>query len=44
MNAFKEEFEPLLVKKETVSGIIGKTQGVSKANKPPKNPKMSKFK
>ena len=29
---------PPLVKKLTVSGIIGKTQGVSKANKPPKNP------
>ena len=34
--------EPLLlsflVKKLTVSGIIGKTQGVNKASKPPKNP------
>ena len=29
----------LLVKNETVSGIIGKTQGVSKAIKPPKKPK-----
>ena len=30
----------LLVKKLTVIGIIGKTQGVSKAAKPPKKPAM----
>ena len=29
---------PLLVKNETVNGIIGNTQGVSKAINPPKNP------
>ena len=28
------------VKKETVSGIMGKTQGVSKAMKPPNNPRI----
>ena len=32
-------FSDCLVKKETVNGIIGKTQGVSKANKPPTKPK-----
>ena len=31
-------FSAFLVKKETVSGIIGKTHGVSNATKPPKNP------
>ena len=44
INAFKEEFEPLFVKNETVNGIIGKTHGVNKANKPPKKPRISKFK
>ena len=29
---------PCLVKKDTVNGIIGNTQGVSKAIKPPKKP------
>ena len=29
----------LLVKKETVTGIIGKTHGVTSAINPPKNPK-----
>jgi hypothetical protein len=33
-----------LVKKETVKGIIGNTQGVSKAIKPPKNPKRKMVK
>jgi hypothetical protein len=28
------------VKKETVNGIIGKTQGVSKPIKPPRNPRI----
>ena len=28
------------VKKLTVSGIIGKTQGVSSARKPPRNPRI----
>ena len=31
-------FPDCFVKKETVSGIIGKTQGVSKAIKPPNTP------
>jgi hypothetical protein len=31
-----------LVKKETVKGIIGNTQGVSKATKPPRNPIKNK--
>ena len=31
-------FSVLLVKKETVNGTIGNTQGVRKANKPPTNP------
>src|SRR5690625_6902442 len=31
----------LLVKKDTVSGIIGNTQGVSKAMNPPINPKKN---
>ena len=30
-----------LVKKETVTGIIGNTQGVIKAMSPPKNPKTN---
>lgn len=29
-----------LVKNETVSGIIGNTQGVNNAKSPPKNPKI----
>jgi hypothetical protein len=29
-----------LVKKETVNGIMGKTQGVSKAMNPPNNPRI----
>ena len=29
------------VKKDTVTGIIGKTQGVIKAIKPPKNPNIN---
>ena len=33
----------LLVKNETVNGIIGKTQGVSKAIKPPKKPRKNKL-
>ncbi|MEO5967285.1 MAG: hypothetical protein ABIP69_03415 [Ferruginibacter sp.] len=32
-----------LVKKETVSGIIGNTHGVSKAIKPPKKPSRNKL-
>jgi hypothetical protein len=32
-----------LVKKETVSGIIGNTQGVSSAINPPKNPIKNKL-
>ena len=32
-------FLDCLVKNDTVKGIIGKTQGVNKANKPPMNPK-----
>ena len=31
------------VKKETVSGTIGNTQGVSNANNPPKNPRKKIF-
>ena len=31
----------LLVKKETVTGIIGKTHGVTNAINPPKNPKKN---
>ena len=31
----------LLVKKETVTGIIGNTQGVISAIKPPKNPRRN---
>src|SRR5258705_806332 len=31
---------PCFVKKETVSGIMGKTQGVNKAMNPPSNPKI----
>ena len=31
---------PCLVKKETVSGIIGKTQGVSNAINPPIKPRI----
>ena len=31
----------LLVKKLTVSGIIGNTQGVSNANNPPKKPRIN---
>ena len=30
-----------MVKKETVKGIIGNTQGVSNANRPPTNPKRN---
>ena len=36
--------ELLLVKNETVKGIIGKTQGVKRANNPPINPRINKFK
>ena len=36
---FERELD-CLVKKLTVIGIIGKTQGVSKANKPPPKPLM----
>ena len=44
--ALNEELDcaVLFVKNETVSGIIGKTQGVSRANKPPKNPRINKSK
>ena len=34
---------PFLVKKLTVSGIIGNTHGVSSANNPPKNPSPKIF-
>ena len=34
----------LLVKNETVNGIIGKTHGVRSANKPPINPSINRFK
>src|SRR5690554_985656 len=34
-------FSALLVKKETVNGIIGNTQGVSNAIRPPMNPKKN---
>ena len=33
------EFLAFLVKKLTVSGIIGKTHGVSSAKSPPRNPR-----
>ena len=33
----------LLVKNETVNGIIGKTHGVRSANKPPINPSINRF-
>ena len=36
---FVTELVSFLVKKLTVNGIIGKTQGVSKASKPPKIPR-----
>ena len=36
-------FPPFLVKKLTVKGIIGNTQGVKRANKPPRNPKPKIF-
>ena len=35
---FEELFLVCLVKKLTVRGTIGKTQGVKRANKPPKKP------
>lgn len=34
-------FAAPLIKKETVSGIIGKTQGVKRAINPPKKPKIN---
>ena len=46
VNAFKTPFEidvACFKKNETVKGIIGKTQGVSKAKKPPIKPRKKIF-
>ena len=37
-------FSDCFVKKDTVNGIIGKTQGVSSANKPPTKPRKKMLK
>jgi|TARA_X000000368_G_C22836796_1_gene625816 hypothetical protein len=39
-----EEDVDFFRKNETVRGIIGKTQGVNKANNPPINPSIKMFK